>query len=247
MTINLPEYLIVIEGRDLEGATQSAYEQQVRVIISTIAARKSGRLVLHWIRHAGTGLWVVIAPYGPYWQKRYGAENALAHPKAEMLPGDFGLQMAMKVNFSPGTWKLPCSATSAYCGGPGFLPDEVLLHELVHAQRHISGLSRQVSLKGTSLDGFGDEEEFFAVTVANLYISESGRSASAFPGQSRLRSDHGRGALSADEDWDLVQFLDPAYIRLVKKYCEQHPKLSRGLAGVDAKFNPFRTHYRLDA
>jgi hypothetical protein len=95
------------------------------------------------------------------------------------------------------------------------------------------------------LSAFENEEEFFAVTVANLYISESGRAASAIPGQSRLRSDHGTSALSADEDWDLVQFLDPAYIRLVKKYCEQHPKLSRGLAGVNARFNPFRTHYRL--
>lgn len=247
MTIKLPEYFIVIEGRDLEGATQSAYEQQVRGIISTIRARKSGQLVLNWIRHAGLGLWVVVAPYGPYWQKRYGAENALAQPRAEMLSGDFGFQMAMKVNFSPGTWTLPCSANAALCGGGGFLPDEVLLHELVHAQRHISCLSKQVSLKGTSLSAFENEEEFFAVTVANVYISESGRAPSAIPGQSRLRSDHGSRTLSADEDWDLVQFVDPDYVRLVKKYCEQHPKLSRALAGVNAKFNPFRTHYRLAA
>jgi hypothetical protein len=247
MTITLPEYFIAIEGRDLAGAARSDYEQQVVATIKNIQARKSGRLLLYWIRHAGPGLWVVIAPYGPYWEKRYGKENALAQPEAELLSEGFGVKWAMKVNFSVGTWALPCSAASTLCGGPGFLPDEVLLHELVHTQRHISGLDRQVSLKGTSLEAYENEEEFFAVTVANLYMSESGRTASAVPGQSRLRSDHGSGALSADEDWDLVQFVDPEYVRLVKKYCEQHPNLSRGLAGVDAKFNPFRTHYRLDA
>lgn len=241
--IKLPQFHIVIEGRSLEGASRTAYEQRIQGVISVIQSRKSGRLVLDWIRNCGTGLWVVVAPYGPYWRKRHGAENALAHGDLEIVDGAW---WAMKVNFSAETWNMPCAKGSKLCGGPGFLADEVLLHEFVHAQRDISGLSRQVSLANTSLRAYDNEEEFFAVTVANLYISESGRGEDRTTGASRLRSSHKDDTLpETGDNVDLIQFVDTDYVRLIKKYCEQHPRLSRGLAGVNAQFNPFRTHYRL--
>lgn len=235
MTIELPHYFIAIEGRDLSGAARTAYEQQIVGMITIIQARKSGQLVLEYIRRSGTGRWVTIAPYGPYWQKRYGAANALS--TTDWPPG-------AKVNFSVDTWMGPAAVGAGLFGGPGYLPDEILLHELVHAQRQISGIDRDISLAKTSLSAFENEEEFFSVLVANVYISETGRT-SPTPGLSRLRSDHFAGALPDGEDNDLVQLLDLDYIRLIKKYCDQHPKLSHALANVDTPFNPFRTHYRL--
>jgi hypothetical protein len=244
MTITLPEHSIVIEGRDLDGAARTAYEQQVAALLRMIHAQHTGRLVLHWIRRAGKGIWVLIAPYGPYWQKKYGNANALSHGdlRLETISGDwsFSLKLAMKLNFSPGVYTPLCAAGLSSCG-PGMLPDEVLLHELVHMQRKVSGISKAVSLKGTSLNDFENEEEFFAIAVQNLYISESGRAAGAGPGQTRLRADHARGALSDDRSF--AQFVNPDYIRLIAKYCKQHPKLSSGLAYSDAPFNPFRTYY----
>jgi hypothetical protein len=49
-------------------------------------------------------------------------------------------------------------------------PDEVLLHELVHATRKIRGVLYRMSVSG----GYGNQEEFLATLVANMYRSEKG-------------------------------------------------------------------------
>jgi hypothetical protein len=47
-------------------------------------------------------------------------------------------------------------------------PDEVLLHELVHATRQMRGLRFHVPMSG----GYGNKEEFFANLIENIYRSE---------------------------------------------------------------------------
>ena len=70
------------------------------------------------------------------------------------------------VFYSPEDWERKDSTDS-----PGFEPDEVLFHELVHATRDLRGFHT-----GRPVDGdFGNEEEYLATTLANLYLSEKGK------------------------------------------------------------------------
>jgi hypothetical protein len=72
-------------------------------------------------------------------------------------------------------------------GGPGTAADEILLHELVHCARHMKTWADPSLYNFTGMgDGFENIEEFYAVLIANMYSSETGRP---------LRRDH---ALSRD-------------------------------------------------
>ena len=57
--------------------------------------------------------------------------------------------------------------------GPGFDPDEVLFHELVHVSRQLRG--KQTGLPVTGVGNFGNEEEYLATVITNLYLSEKGK------------------------------------------------------------------------
>src|SRR5258708_23434633 len=61
----------------------------------------------------------------------------------------------------------------------GAQPDEILFHEMVHATRQMRGIFNPMPL-GFLYD---TEEEFFAILLANIYASETGRPID-------LRSDH---------------------------------------------------------
>lgn len=49
-------------------------------------------------------------------------------------------------------------------------PDEVLLHELTHASRKVRGVLYRMPMGG----GYGNQEEFLAVLVTNIYRSQKG-------------------------------------------------------------------------
>jgi hypothetical protein len=53
-------------------------------------------------------------------------------------------------------------------------PEDVLFHEMWHSLRQMLGLNKQTLLTGAEAV-FGDEEEFLAVLVANVFASEKGR------------------------------------------------------------------------
>ena len=72
------------------------------------------------------------------------------YPNTKLDRADVSLQMG-----SLGTLKIRTIRMS-----PGYGPDEILFHEMVHAARFLGGD-----------DGPAREEEFFAVLVASIYIS----------------------------------------------------------------------------
>ena len=56
--------------------------------------------------------------------------------------------------------------------GHTYSEDDVLLHELVHALRMVSGVEYGQPVTGGG--GYGNQEEFLAVLVANMYRSNKG-------------------------------------------------------------------------
>jgi len=111
---------------------------------------------------------------------------------------------------------------------PGDDAGEVLLHELVHALRQMSGLLDPYPMER----GFDTQEEFFAVLVTNIYTSERGRFR-------QLRGDHGNLALVEPQEWAT----DREYRALTYAVVISQPSLVRRLARVRAPFNPFAGRY----
>jgi hypothetical protein len=69
--------------------------------------------------------------------------------------------------YSPADW---LARDSSF--GPGSKPDEVLFHELIHVTRELRGLQTRLPVEGGG--GYGNEEEYLATMLTNLYLSEKG-------------------------------------------------------------------------
>ncbi|MEX2186269.1 MAG: hypothetical protein WD875_05730 [Pirellulales bacterium] len=116
--------------------------------------------------------------------------------------------------------------------------------------RNLGGDAKQVPLTG-KLGGYGNEEEYFAVLVTNIYISEAGRQQhfwTAGPGRSGLRADHSGFTNLQDSQALAVEFLlDADNFRLVKKFCDQHSTIAKLIGEAPARFNPIKVYYRWKA
>jgi len=130
-------------------------------------------------------------------------------------------------------------------GGSDDAPDVTLVHEMVHALRMMRG---QLVCMPTWDKGYDNEEEFFAVLVANIYMSEKGKT--------RMRANHhGKDRLFENIDTS-EKFLGhdpvsgPMWIqvenrRLVHKLiCQNHALCVHINGKSTAKFNPIREFMR---
>lgn len=122
--------------------------------------------------------------------------------------------------------------------GPGTRADELLFHELVHSTRNMRGLTCQKPMNGD----YDDTEEYIAVAVTNIYLSEKGRA---------LRGSHKWGSELAKPDaqrWyrDNPQKLNVHPQALVERFKEQQSSFYSALAKIPASkawFNPVREHF----
>ena len=111
--------------------------------------------------------------------------------------------------------------------GPGSAADEILLHELVHAARFARGLANPCL---PSPRDWGNYEEFLAVTLCNVFSSETGRGQRL--GHAGFRKLPPAEATSAG-------FL-AKYNEYLTTFPSDHPHLSAALKRAPGiPFNPF--------
>jgi hypothetical protein len=123
---------------------------------------------------------------------------------------------------------------------PGGTPAEALFHELVHAFRLVTG--KATDRKGPlnpylpaflkKYPEYDAVEDFFAILVANIFASETGRP---------LRADHNGltllpSKLSTNKDFLAVE----VYADLVRKFCLDHSFVSQKIRDVPSPFNPIK-------
>lgn len=135
-----------------------------------------------------------------------------------------------EITFNPHAWDGSTRCTHGAVAGVG--PHQILLHEMLHAYRFQHGFT---NLESTG-DGYDNMEEYFAIVVANIYISGAdGASA-------RLRADHhGFTALTAAQ---VASFRttppNPARLTQIQSDVPDLVSRLRALPVDVCAFNPFR-------
>ncbi len=120
--------------------------------------------------------------------------------------------------------------------GPGTNPDEALFHELIHAHRDTEGISMSLAVSGK----YFNLEEFVAVVITNIYLSEKK--------QSRLRDNEKDFSIlqQPDKFLDNVQHISPEPRALLDVFRWKQPQYFWRMAQIDpsiAAFNPIRQLY----
>jgi hypothetical protein len=131
--------------------------------------------------------------------------------------------------FTPYNWSRNGKPGTFGFLGPGSDADDVLFHELVHAVRRIKGVT---SDKKEMDDDFGNEEEFVAIVLTNIYLAEKGKT--------QIRADHHSfSPLGHPSNFLHVQ----KYRTVLHQLRHDQPKFYDTLAGIPedrAWWNPIR-------
>jgi hypothetical protein len=130
--------------------------------------------------------------------------------------------------FTPGEGNdKACSNGSGFCAE---LPDEILLHEMVHALRDMQGVTNPVP---TTLR-YKNEEEFLALVITNVYISKK-------KGNTLLRKDYIHyGALEPPRNTSDGFLKDDEHRKILNYYSTLWQPVFGLLGDVETPFNPFR-------
>jgi hypothetical protein len=199
------------------------YNFQVGKAFEEILKRKTGQIILEGIRASG---WYVVVM--PFW---YDTCNNGTVGRPEMVRGQ---GVNVQVGFTPDPSCFVDPKTKEF--KPGGTPAEALFHELVHAFRFVTekaskrkGPSTPPGSKKTYPE-YDTEEDFFAILIANIFASETGRPLRAGHDDTATLPSH----LASNQGFLAVE----DYLRLVRQFCSDHPSVSIQLRDVPGVFNP---------
>jgi hypothetical protein len=233
---------IAVEQRGLSGPEATNYESVVRMELGWIEATDVGHLLLWAIARE-----VLKAP-----------PNQLATFHGTPQPGQLTRGVLVQpyiggqcdaqegnaiVYFSPYSALGPCWELLLRVNrNRGLYPQEILFHELVHAFRDASGFGQDLNPLQGGLAGYGDPEEFIAILVSNIFMTDP----------SNTRSDR----LGLRKDWKGSHKLAPGLsgsfeffqsswdtFDLVDQFCQENPWFTKKLAEINASFNPIAAYY----
>lgn len=145
------------------------------------------------------------------------------------------------VRFTPARGRTFCAAQIRK-KRPASLSHEVLFHELVHSLRRMSGKMRGWNLRGsTVLSSQGNVEEFIAIMVTNIFISDVTNRY-----KTGLRNDWASHSPLDPKLAESYRFfsLGTKAFNLISTFCSDNPGFTRKLAKVRAHFNPIAAYYQ---
>lgn len=188
------------------------YLGQVVGILRSLEATKTGNAVIGTIRFYNKP--VIVFPY----DGQKGRCNAWARRDWGMFSGS--------VSFTPFLHGSGCGCTS---GPSGYYeaagsPHELLLHELTHIARAVSG----------NLGKLGEDEEELAAMVTDIFSVETNR---------RPINDYVHGdAVTGDLATFSREFYDEQF-EMIEAFCKQNANLAMKLARVKSAFNPLLQYF----
>jgi Effector protein len=210
-----------------------AWTQAVREDIKKISQTKVGSLLLRSIRHHGKV--VTIRP------RQEGSNCGGARTSPGDVVGTAGVWDVITgatIAFNPDTYKIGGTCSKYYLGIGGFHieSDEVLLHELVHAFRKVSGKEKTTPLS-KGLIFYDDNEDFNAVLVQGIYASER---------RKPIRASHFRHFEIAKELNGSLKFFKSSSeaFKYVEKFCLENPGFTKGFININTHFNPINAYYQ---
>jgi hypothetical protein len=160
-----------LDNGKIKVAGDADYELEVSRIVTTILNTQTGQAIATKIRAHGE---VLIDEDYPGTDRR--------EVNSEFEPGKSSAKLAI-IGFHPHNRRLNTSRI-LYNGREitlgqlrnmqqhytGWRPDEILLHEMVHAARYLGGDFKKTPIPG--MPEYENEEEYFAILVTNIYIAQ---------------------------------------------------------------------------
>lgn len=207
-------------------ANPTLYEQTVLDLINKVSGTRTGLLVLYEILNSGHRL--RITPAASLLAANANPGNSHPSRKFGASKVNKALPASSRLAFSPGDYD--AAANLFTDSHPFYKAADTLVHELFHEARQMQGLFQAEPTN----DPYDDIEEFFAITVANIYASEVGANY-------RLRGSH----TPAFQPLTITnsQDFDDKYVARLTALNLQMKRFCKLLSQVKAQFNPMRVHY----
>jgi hypothetical protein len=239
------------------GAVEGAiHEDDVLDLLTTMAGTWAGNDLFDAItrEHDRANLNIVIVPYNLADRRRdpanafSSADNFRASaPSGELIfqggndnpntPQDERYRTFGRGTGGGSSTHVHFSTDITFNGTIGTAPDEILFHELVHSMREMQGEEQSIPT-GLQDRGYDDDEEFIAVLLTNIYLSEKDPNAP-------LRKDHHGFQQLPDDESDSVGFLvnnaeNLFWIKFL--FAEEFDTFTAIAANTMATFNPIRVY-----
>jgi hypothetical protein len=203
------------------------FEDRVKKLLGQIEGRSKTGAILLGALPAGKTLRIV--PYLP----GYTGVGDVCNAQSMWADG--------RIEIDPFTW-MPvtraCTVPSKWNGTSGTRADEILMHEMVHSVRTLNGRNQQGAAPALNVgkyQNYGDTEEFIAILITNISISEQGIK--------NLRRDHNGGGMMPVEWSTSAGFLSDATNRKWVEHFYWNEPMALTLATAlpaSVEFNPFR-------
>jgi hypothetical protein len=213
------------------------WEERVRLNLMTISTKKIGCAVLTALRYYGIPLWITKPSpggcgAGVWADTLYLGSQWNGNKRILEVHGGRNLE------YDPARHDVhsSCMTGKAFRQNIYIPGHQTLFHELVHAVRRNSGKANAKDLTKGGLAFYDDTEEFYAVLLQGIYASETGMPVR----ESHTQSFEIDPALNGS--FDFFKSSTETY-GLIKTFCQEHPVLSKGIAGIRTRFNPIRAFY----
>lgn len=236
------KYGIAVEQVDLDGPEALNYESVTMMHLDWIDQVAVGRLLFRAIAKqvldsAPDNLAAFTAPA----KEGEPTRGVLIQPY--LLNKCNAAENGSLVNYSPYVAMGPCShKLSSVTTNRALYPQELLFHELVHALRDASGHGTALAPLNGALKGYDNMEEFVAVVVTNIFISDPTNKRADHLGL--RKSHHGFTKLeSALSDSKMFYSSSRRAFQLIDRFCTQDSWFTQRLAETQASFNPISVYY----